>query len=109
MNYDEFIKSKVCLADNAGLEIADEEVSEYLKPHQRDIVKWAIRGGRRAIFASFGLGKTLMQLEIMRLIAKHENTNCLIVCPLGVRQEFKRDAKKIGVEIKFIRDRKSVV
>jgi DNA modification methylase len=103
MDYDTFIKNKVCLAQNAGFEVQDSEISTYLKPHQRDIVKWAIRGGQRAIFASFGLGKTLIQLEIMRLIAAHEKTNCLIVCPLGVRQEFKRDAKKIGVDIRFIR------
>jgi len=67
-------------------------------------VVWAVRGGRRAIFASFGLGKTLMQLEAVRLIlAKLGRGRGLIVCPLGVRQEFARDARLIGVETTFIR------
>jgi vacuolar-type H+-ATPase catalytic subunit A/Vma1 len=29
-------------------------------------VRWAVRGGRRAIFAAFGLGKTVIQLETLR-------------------------------------------
>jgi hypothetical protein len=65
-----------------------------LKPFNRDIVRWAIHGGRRAIFAAFGLHKTAMQLEIMRLLGTKQSGRRLIVAPLGVRQEFKRDAKK---------------
>jgi SNF2 family DNA or RNA helicase len=63
-----------------------------LKPHQRDAVRWAVAGGRRALFESFGLGKTLQELEYCRLILKHDGGKALIVLPLGVRQEFKRDA-----------------
>jgi len=60
-------------------------------------------GGRRAVFASFGLGKTLIQLEICRLIRKHKGGKALIVCPLGVRQEFKTDAVKLGVSVEYVR------
>ena len=44
-----------------------------------------------------------MQIEIMRLVNKHVGGKCLIVAPLGVRQEFRRDGEKLGVEFKFIR------
>lgn len=103
ISYSEFLKAKVAMADDRGITIADDEISSVLKPHQKAIVKWAVRGGRRAIFAAFGLGKTLIQLEIVRLILKHAGGRGLIVCPLGVRQEFVRDAKLLGLEPKFIR------
>ena len=51
-----------------GFDVADEEICTNLKPHQKIAVKWAIAGGRRAIFANFGLGKTVIQLEILHLI-----------------------------------------
>ena len=61
----------------------------------------AAAGGR---FRGFGLGKTLQQLEIERLIlAEHGGGRGLIVCPLGVRQEFARDAAVLGMETTFIR------
>src|SRR5262249_41659919 len=63
----------------------------------------AIRGGRRALFEWFGLGKTVQQLELMRLVLAHKGGRGLIVCPLGVRQEFTRDAALIGVEPSFVR------
>lgn len=50
------------------------------------------RGGRRGIFARFGLGKTIMQLEWCRLLQKHEGGQTLVVMPLNVLQEFKADA-----------------
>jgi len=102
--YAEFLEAKAQLATATGLEVNPAEVHPALKPHQRDTVVWAVRGGRRAIFASFGLGKTLMQLEILRLIlAKLGGGRGLIVLPLGVRQEFTRDARLLDLEPRFIR------
>lgn len=101
--YLDFLRSKIRLANQAGFEIADAEINPLLKPHQRDIVRWAIQGGNRAIFAAFGLGKTFMQIEILRLVQRHAGGPVLIVLPLGVRQEFGRDGEKLGVTFKFIR------
>lgn len=66
VNYDQFLKSKVVVADKFGFETDPDNYSDKLFPHQKDIVKFALDGGRRAIFASFGLGKTFIQLEIAR-------------------------------------------
>lgn len=93
--YADFLKAKAAIAPSSGFDVADSAVHPILKPHQRDIVRWCLAGGRRAIFASFGLGKSLMQLEIMRLIGCREGGRALIICPLGVRQEFARDAHLI--------------
>jgi hypothetical protein len=102
-DYAAFLEAKAELATASGMEVDPSDVNPILKPHQRDAVVWAIRGGRRAVFASFGLGKTLIQLEIVRLVLAHEGGKGLIVLPLGVRQEFTRDARMLGLAPTFIR------
>jgi len=101
--YLDFLRQKIRLADFAGFEVEDSDINPILKPHQRAIVKWAVRGGCRAIFAAFGLGKSVIQIEILRLIQLHAGGQVLICVPLGVRQEFRRDGKMLGVDFKFIR------
>ncbi len=103
MEYLDFLKDKIALSQPAGFEISRQEINTMLKPHQSDIVSWAIAGGCRAIFAAFGLGKSFMQLEILRIIGEYDVGRQLIIAPLGVRQEFKIDADKLGIQIRFIR------
>ena len=67
MTYREFLESKMVIAPESGVEIDPGEVNPALKPHQRDAVVWALRGGKRALFESFGLGKTVQELEFCRL------------------------------------------
>ena len=95
MTYREFLESKMVIAPESGVEIEPKEVNPALKPHQRDAVVWALRGGKRAMFESFGLGKTVQELEFCRLAVVHESGYALIVLPLGVRQEFARDAVRL--------------
>lgn len=92
MTYKAFLERKIDIAPLSGIEIDPAEVSPVLKDHQRVSVLWALRGGRRGIFARFGLGKTIMQLEWCRLLQKHEGGQTLIVMPLNVLPEFKADA-----------------
>lgn len=92
MNYIEFLKTKITLAPQSGFEIDEKDVSPALKPHQRDAVVWAVKGGRRALFEKFGLGKTAQELEFCRIVIKHKGGKALLVLPLGVRQEFVNDA-----------------
>lgn len=107
--YQSFLEAKVVLAQDEGFEVAVEDLHPWLKPHARLAVKWMLRGGRRAVFASFGLHKTSMQLEacwrvLLRLWASgKDSARGLIVVPLGVRQEFMRDAEKMGIAVKFVR------
>ena len=86
-DYTEFLQSKFKFSTAHGFDVADDEITPCLFPHQRDIVRWAVKGGRRAIFAAFGLGKTVMQIETLRLLHKREPGRYLIIAPLGVRQE----------------------
>ena len=60
--YQHFLEGKIIQTPAYGFEVPLTELHPYLLPHQRDIVHWAIEGGRRAILARFGLGKTVMQM-----------------------------------------------
>lgn len=93
MEYIEFLKNKVAVAPSSGFEVV--ELNKALFPHQADSVRWCLKGGRRAIFASFGNGKTAMGLETAYQCAKHTGKPSLIICPLGVKQEFVKDAVNI--------------
>ena len=95
MTYHEFLEHKIDVAPLVGLDVQADQLSTALKPHQRDSVLWALRGGRRALFAAFGLGKTVMQLEWARIVAEMTGGQVLIVAPLNVRREFFDDAWRI--------------
>lgn len=95
-SYLDFLRAKVALAPMDGFDVDLNEINPILKQHQKLMVQWALRGGRRALFASFGLGKTVVQLEIVRLILKHFGGSALVVAPLGVRQEFLRDCSTLA-------------
>lgn len=101
--YTAFLRDKVTLAQDVGFPCAPSEVNPILKAHQVAMVCWAVQGGRRAIFAAFGLGKSVIQLEVVRITRAKAGGKALIVIPLGVRQEFFRDAAMLGLTVKFIR------
>jgi DNA modification methylase len=91
------------MADRLGFDCEEAEINPILKPHQRDIVQWMVGMGRAACFAAFGLGKSIIQLEAVRIARAKAGGLALIVIPLGVRQEFIRDAAMLDIRIKFIR------
>lgn len=93
-DYQAFLERKAAIATRIGFDVDESEINPILKPHCKDAVRWAIRGGRRAIFAAYGLHKTVIQLEIQRILLN--KTGCelsLTTTPLGVRQEFFKDAQ----------------
>ena len=93
--YMSFLRKKMVIAPDSGFDIDPAEVNPALKPHQRAAVVWAVHGGKRALFESFGLGKTVQELEFCRIVIKKEGGSALIVLPLGVKQEFARDAERL--------------
>lgn len=108
-DYQAFIEAKVAQAKTWGFDVDPRELNTMLKDHTRAMVRWALAGGRRALFAAFGLHKTAAQLEIMRLVGLRAPGRArLITLPLGVRQEFARDATNLfrdeySIRHKFIR------
>lgn len=102
--YDEFLKQKHIKAQQFGVDVDAELIDSMLFDFQRDIVLWALRKGRAAIFADTGLGKTFMQVEWARLISK----NALIIAPLNVSRQTIKEAKKIGVTVAYVTEQSQV-
>lgn len=104
--YSQFLENKIVFAESYGTPISQDKLNPKLLPHQKDIVQWCIEGGRRAIFASFGLGKTMMQLEIAVQVMEITGKPFLICMPLGVIGEFRDDLAFLYPEktIQYITD-----
>lgn len=108
-SYEEFLAGKVVEARPVGFELRPEEIHPALFIFQRDIVLWALRRGRAAIFADTGLGKTLMQLEWARYIAWRMEKPVLILTPLAVAQQTAREAReKLDMEVTVCRKQDDV-
>lgn len=99
MNYSAFLDSKRLIVPSTGREIESGDVHSMLFPFQRDLVRWALRKGRAAIFADTGLGKTFMQLEWARLTGER----ALIVAPLAVARQTVREAERLGIDLTYAR------
>jgi DNA modification methylase len=106
-------------APSVGLPCSLDEVRTHrldgkpLKDHQRHIIRWGVKGGRRAYFLDFGLGKSTVQVETGSIIlAKAAAAGDrdrwypplgLIVGPLGCRSDMVADAAQLGVALCFVR------
>lgn len=102
--YIDFLKSKMAISHLTGFEIEESELTPGLFPHVKDTVRWAIKGGCRAIFSSFGMQKTVTQLEILRVILRREAGKGLIVCPKRVVVEFlDQAARHLGIPVSYVR------
>lgn len=98
MSYAEFLDTKAIRAIPTGL-VDPTEPPAMLFPFQRDIVKWALRRGRAAVWADCGLGKTPMSLAW----ADQVPGRTLILAPLAVAQQTCREGKKFGIDVAYAR------
>lgn len=100
--YAEFLARKRMVDPMTGIPNVPE-LPSFLFDHQRDIVAWALRRGRAAIFAGTGLGKTAMELVWSSVVAEHTGKPVLIFAPLAVSQQHIREANKFGVDARIVR------
>lgn len=98
MNYQEFIDKKSITVAPVGMDVRG--LNPQLFDFQRDIVRWALKRGRAAIFADCGMGKTPMQLEWAQKILEQENKPVLIITPLAVSHQTVSEGEKFGIECK---------
>lgn len=108
MEYEEFLKSKTRTAPNCGFSVERSEINPKLFEWQKDIVIWALKKGRAGLFEDCGLGKTLQQLEWSDKIVKHCNQPVLIVAPLAVAEQTKREGLKFGYTVNICRTQNDV-
>lgn len=112
ITYEDFLRTKRIAVEPSGFSVPDDDdINPHLYPFQRDIVRWALRVGRAGLFEAPGLGKTLQQLcWADRLIKYGHASRVLILCPLAVAQQTKREAEKFGIEtdVKVCREGREV-
>ncbi len=101
-DYARFVAGKRRAVEPVGFEV--DYVNAMLFDWQRDIVKWALRRGRAALFADCGLGKTPMQLEWARKVCEHAGGDVLVLAPLAVSAQTQREGRKFGVEVTVCRE-----
>lgn len=104
MDYINFLESKNIRTQSSGIDVALKDIHKKLFPFQRDVTRWACKKGRAAIFLDTGLGKTFIQLEWARLMGQRT----LIIAPLSVARQTVREAKKIKINVKYVRHQSEV-
>lgn len=103
-SYADFLMNKVPAAQAVGF-APEHPLPSALKPFQRDIVEWALRLGRAAVFAGTGLGKTLQQLSWADAVERHTSAPVLLLAPLAVTEQTCREAVKFGIDgVRYAKD-----
>lgn len=99
--YIEFLTRKAISDPMTGLTDLPD-LPDCLFPHQRDIVKWALRRGRAALFAGTGLGKSLMELAWAQAVHQATDKDILHLAPLAVSAQMVREADKFGIPAQVV-------
>lgn len=97
-DYATFLAGKLASSPATGIPGASVD-DPHLFPFQRDLVTWALRRGRCALFADTGLGKTRMQIAWSDRVQKHTGGRVLILAPLSVAKQTASEGEAIGVQV----------
>lgn len=99
MNYSEFLKTKQKQFIESGFEVNENDLNPLLKDFQKYGISVALRKGRFAFFFDCGLGKTFCQLEWSRLVSLKTNSKVLILAPLAIVEQTKKEAVKFNIDV----------
>lgn len=102
--YEEYLSNKINSPNEFGFDYIF--MPDFLFDFQKSLIAWALKKGRSAIFADCGLGKSPMELVIAQNIIEKTNGNVLLLTPLAVGVQMKREADKFGIEATRSRDGK---
>lgn len=108
MEYQEFLKNKRFVLDSTGFDVGREQLNPKMYDFQKDVVRWALAKGKSCIFADCGLGKTIMQLEWSWQIHKHTGGKVLILAPLSVCEQTKREGDEFGYKVNICESQNDV-
>lgn len=109
MNYDEFLQKKAVAIPCCGFSFEKSDMNPKMFEWQKDVVVWALKKGKAALFEDCGLGKTIQQLEWCKLISEHTGKPTIIIAPLAVSKQTKREGIKFGYEVNICRSQMDVV
>lgn len=106
-DYAEFLKTKTRATQAKGF--ANDAPMEYLWDWQRELVRWACEQGTAALFVGTGLGKTRIQLAWADAVCRHAGSNVLILAPLAVTEQTKREGELIGINVNICRKQEDCI
>lgn len=110
MKYREFLKTKQILNVPTGINIDRLKINDVLFDHQKDAVVWSLKNGTALNAFDVGLGKTNIQLEYSRILNEHFNKPALILTPLGVSFQTKKEANELlGIDAKVVKTQNDVI
>lgn len=101
-DYAAFLASKAQLANAGGFE--PTSLPTHLFDYQQELVTWAVRQGRAAIFADCGLGKTPMSLAWADQVHNRTGRPVLVLTPLAVGFQIVAEANRFGHDAALSRD-----
>lgn len=104
-SYQAFLASKRATIQPCGIPIDRDDVHPSRFEFQKDLIAWAVRKGRCALFTATGTGKAGMALEFARLTGER----ALIFTPLGVTGQFVDEGKRLGLDVTIARSQADVV
>lgn len=107
--YEAFLERKAQKAIYSGFKKPKEEMCAQMFEWQKDIDYWALRKGRCALFEDCGLGKTIQSLQWAESVAEHTGKPVLIVCPLAVAEQTRREGEKFGFDVSVVRGKEQIV
>lgn len=99
--YSQFLARKAIIDPPTGINNPGD-LPEALFPFQDDIVRWALKRGRAALFAGTGLGKSLMELSWAQAVHRHTGKMVLHLAPLAVTGQMIREAAKFGIDARQV-------
>lgn len=103
-SYERFLAEKHRVLQRVGFEVEPAQLHPSLFEFQKDVVCWALRLGRAAVFAGTGLGKTRIQVSFAEQVERREKRPVLISAPLAVAQQTVAEALTIGVRVHHVRE-----
>lgn len=95
-DYEQFLKRKEVQSIAAGFSVNKEDLNKSLFPFQRDIVAWALEKGKASVFTDCGTGKTAIMLEFAHQVCARTGCTALIVAPLSVAEQTRREGGKMS-------------
>ena len=109
ITYEEFLRNKTITTIDSGFKVDRSNLNRNLFEYQKDIVTWALKKGKAAIFADCGLGKSLMQLEWAEKVHEETNGPILILAPLAVTEQTYREGIKFGINSKVVECQEDII
>lgn len=104
MNYQDFLSKKQIVTHPSGFEIDNRNLPDGLYGFQQDLTTWGCKRGKAALFTMTGTGKTVMQVAWADAVCRETGGTVLILAPLAVAKQTVHEARKFGLDVKYVRD-----